>query len=165
MRGEAAFRFIPELIGDIIRTRELSNNPKLLYIEAALNTLHMAADVFTAIEEHRNTRRKKDAKQIIQEEYTKLEQARTDNYMQEAVREIDIYYERVKLKVRDGKFRDREVRIFITSLKNDLYKAVEIFNEVQVEPDYPNREAVEEVTRKALRDYNKLLTLFIGEEK
>ena len=165
MRGEAAFRFIPELIGDISRTRELSNNPKLLYIEAALNTLHMAADVFTAIEEYRNTRRKKDEKQIIQEEYSKLEQARTDNYMQEAVRKIDNYYERVKLKVRAGKFRDGEVRKFITSLKNDLYKAIEIFNEVQVEPDYPNREVVEEVTRKALRDYNKILTILIGEEK
>ncbi len=164
MRGEAAFRFIPELIGDIGRTMELSNNPKLLYIESALNTLHMAADVFTTIEEHRKTRRKKDAKQIIQEEYSKLEQARTDNYIQEAVRKIEIYYERVKLKVRDGKFRDREVRKFITSLKNDLYKAIEVFNEVQIEPDYPNREAVEEVTRKALRDYKKILTIFIGED-
>ena len=164
MKGKAAFRFIPELIGDIGHTRELSKNPKLLYIEAAINTLRMAADVFQAVEEHRNTKRKKETKQIIQEKYRNLEQTRMINHLEEAVRNIDINYERVKLKIRDGKIRDKEVREFITCLKNELHKAIDIFNEMQVEPDYPDRDTVEEVTRRALRDYNKLIILFIGEE-
>lgn len=165
MKGTAAFRFIPELIGDIGHTRELSKNPKLLYVEAALNTLHMAADVFQAVEEHRNTKRKKETKQIIQEKYSNLEQTKINNHVEEAVRNIDINYERVKLKIRDGKFRDKEVREFITCLKNELHKAIDIFNEMQVEPDYPDRDTVEEVTRRALRDYNKLIIIFIGEER
>ena len=65
MRQEAAFRFIPELIGDITHTMELSGNPKLLYVEAAVNTLHMAADVFGSVEEHKNTKRKKETKQAL----------------------------------------------------------------------------------------------------
>ena len=165
MKGTAAFRFIPELIGDIGHTRELSKNPKLLYVEAALNTLHMAADVFQAVEEHRNTKRKKETKQIIQEKYSNLEQTKINNHVEEAVRNIDINYERVKLKIRDGKFRDKEVREFITCLKNELHKAIDIFNDMQVEPDYPDRDTVEEVTRRALRDYNKLIIIFIGEER
>ena len=165
MRQEAAFRFIPELIGDITHTMELSGNPKLLYVEAAVNTLHMAADVFEPVEEHKNTKRKKETKQALQEKYSELEKARTDHYIQEAVRNIDNTYERLKIKVRDGQFRDKEVRKFINCLKEELHKVIDIFNDMQIDPDYPNRSKVEEVTRKSLRDYKKLLTFFIEEEE
>lgn len=160
MRREAAFRFIPELIGDIAHTMELSGNPKLLYVEAAVNTLHMAADVFDAVEEHINTKRKKETKQVLKEKYSELKKARTEHYIQEAVHNIDNTYERLKIKVRDGQFRDTEVRKFINCLKEELHKVIEIFNDMQIDPDYPDREKVEEVTRKSLRDYNKLLTYF-----
>ena len=46
---------------------ELSGNPKLLYVEAAVNTLHMAADVFESVEEHKNTKRKNETKRVLQE--------------------------------------------------------------------------------------------------
>lgn len=165
MRQEVAFRFIPELIGDITHTMELSGNPKLLYVEAVVNTLHMAADVFESVEEHKNTKRKKETKQALQEKYSELEKARTDHYIQEAVRNIDNTYERLKIKVRDGQFRDKEVRKFINCLKEELHKVIDIFNDMQIDPDYPNRSKVEEVTRKSLRDYKKLLTIFIEEEE
>lgn len=165
MRQEAAFRFIPELIGDITHTLELSGNPKLLYVEAAVNTLHMAADVFESVEEHINTKRKKETKQTIQEKYSELKKTRTDHYVQEAVRNIDNTYERLKMKVCDGQFRDTEVRKFINCLKEELHKVIDIFNDMQIDPDYPDREKVEEVTRKSLRDYKKLLTIFIEEEE
>jgi len=164
-RQEAAFRFIPELIGDIAHTMELSGNSKLLYVEAAVNTLHMAADVFESVEEHVNTKRKKEIKQALQEKYSELEKARTDHYIQEAVCNIDNTYERLKIRVRDGQFRDMEVRKFINCLKEELHKVIDIFNDVQINPDYPDREKVEEVTRKSLRDYKKLLTIFIEEEE
>ena len=166
MRREAAFIFIPELIGDIAYTMEMSENPKLLYVEAAVKTLHMAADVFESIEEHISTKRKKETKQALQEKYSELEKVRTDHYIQEAVLKIDNTYERLKEKVRDGQFRDAEVRKFINCLNAELHKVIDIFNKMQVDPDYPDRSMVEEVTRKSLRDYNKLLTIFIeGEEK
>ena len=165
MRQEAAFRFIPELIGDITHTMELSGNPKMLYVEAAVNTLHMAADVFGAVEEHINTKRKKETKQLLQEKYIAMEKTRTDHYIQEAILNIDNTYERLKMKVRDGQFRDTEVRKFIGCLKEELHKVIDIFNDMQIDPDYQDREKVEEVTRKSLRDYNKLLTIFIEEEE
>ena len=165
MRQEAAFRFIPELIGDIAHTMELSGNPKMLYVEAAVNTLHMAADVFESVEEHLNTKRKKDTKQILQEKYSELERERIDHYTQESVSSIDITYERLKIKMRDGQFRDAEVRKFINCLREELHKVIDVFNDMQIDPDYPDRSKVEEVTRKSLRDYKKLLTIFIEEEE
>ena len=167
MKREAAFRFIPELIGDIAHTMELSGDSKLLYVEAAVNTLHMAADMFDAVEEHINTKRKKETKQALKEKYSGLEKARTEHYIQEAVRNIDNSYQRLKIKVREGQFRDMEVRKFINCLKEELHKVIDIFNDMQIDPDYPdreNREKVEEVTRKSLRNYKNLLTIFIEEE-
>ena len=165
MRQEAAFRFIPELIGDIAHTMELSGNPKLLYVEAAVNTLHMAADVFDAVEEHMNTKRKKETKQALKQKNSELKKARTDHYIQEAVSNIDNTYERLKIKVRDGQFRDTEVRKIISCLKEELYKVIDIFNDMQIDTNYPDRDKVEEVTRKSLRDYKRLLTIFIEEEE
>lgn len=165
MRKEKAFQFIPELIGDVARTMELSGNPTELYVEAAVNTLHMAADVFESVEEHINTKRKKETKQALQEKYSELERTRTNHYIQEAVRNIDNTYERLKMKVRDGQFRDMEVGKFIGCLKEELHKVIDIFNDMQIDPDYPDRSKVEEVTRKSLRDYKKLLIIFIEEEE
>ena len=165
MRQEAAFRFIPELIGDITHTMELSGNPKLLYIEAAVNTLHMAADVFESVEEHKNTKRKNETKRVLQEKYSELEKARIDHYIWETVRNIENTYERLKMKVRDGQFRDTEVRKFINCLKEELHKVIDIYNDMQIDPDYPDRSKVEEVTRKSLWDYKQLLTIFIEEEE
>ena len=165
MRREAAFKFIPELIGDIAHTMELSGNPKLLYVEAAINTLHMAANVFELVEEHVNTKQKNEIRKILQEKYSEMEKVRTDHYIQEAVRNIDITYERLKIQVKDGQFRNIEVRKFIKSLKDELHKVIDIFNVVQTDPDYPDRDKVEEVTRRTLRDYKKLLTIFIEEEE
>lgn len=165
MRREAAFKFIPELIGDIAHTMELSGNPKLLYVEATINTLHMAADVFESVEEHVNTKQKNEIRKALQEKYSEMERVRTDHYLQEAVRNIDITYERLKIQVKDGQFRNAEVRIFIECLKDELYKVIDIFNVVQADPDCPDRDKVEEVTRRTLRDYKKLLTIFIEEEE
>ena len=165
MRREAAFKFIPELIGDIAHTMELSGNPKLLYVEAAINTLHMAANVFELVEEHVNTKQKNEIRKILQEKYNEMEKVRTDHYIQEAVRNIDITYERLKIQVKDGQFRNIEVRKFIKSLKDELHKVIDIFNVVQTDPDYPDRDKVEEVTRRTLRENKKLLTIFIEEEE
>lgn len=164
MRQGAAFRFIPELIGDATHVMEMSENPKLLYIEAAIGTLHMAADVFEAVEEHINTKRKNEAEQIIRKRYRELADIRTKNYREEELRTLDITFEKVKTKIRDGHFRDNAVRGFINSLKNELHKVLDIFSGIQIDPDYPDRAKIEELTRKSLRDYNKLLTIYIEEE-
>lgn len=165
MRQNVAFRFIPELIGDIAYTMKLSGNPKILYVEAAINTLHMASEVFEAVEEHTNTKQKKETKQALQETYSELEKVRANHYIQEAVCNIDNTYERLKIKIRDRQFREKEVCKFIRCLKDELYKVIDIFKEMQKNPDYPNRSKVEEVTRKSLRVYNKLLTFFSEEEE
>lgn len=165
MRKEAAFTFIPELIGDYSRVIELSGNPRLLYVEAALGTLHTAATVFAAFEEYGNTKRKKTTKQAMQQKYNDLKSATTLNYQAEALQRLDIEYEKVKSKIHDGQFRDKEVRGFIKYLQTDLQKVYEIFQHTQIDPDYPERTRVEEVARKTLRDYKKLLTIYIEEEE
>ena len=165
MSKDAAFRFIPELLGDYAHVMELSRNPKLLYVEAAVKTLHMASDIFLAVEEHRNTKLKAKTKQALQENYKELERARTENYETEAVRKLDVLYETVKNKLREGQFRDSEVIGFIQYLHKDLKKVLEIFKTMQVDPDYPEKARIEEITRRTLRDYNKLITLFFEEDE
>lgn len=165
MRQEAAFKFIPELIGDITHTLELSENPKLLYVEAAVTTLHMAADVIASFEEHINTKRTKETKEALQDKYDTLEKTRTEHYIQEAVHSIDLTYERLTERIRDKHFRDMEVRKFIDCLKSNLYKVFGILKSIQTDPDYPEQSKVEEVTRKTWRDYNKLLRIYIEEEE
>ena len=165
MRKEAAFNFIPELIGDFSHVMELSGNPKALYVEAAVGTLHTAVNVFAAFQEYGNTKRKKATKRAIQQKYEDLKSAATLNYQTEELRRLDIEYEKVKNKIHDGKFRDREVRGFIKYLQTDLQKVYEIFQHTQVDPDYPERTRVEEVARKTLRDYKKLITIYIEEEE
>ena len=59
IRREAAFAFIPELIGDFSHTMELSGDSRLLYIETAVTSLHMANDVINSIVEHINTKKKR----------------------------------------------------------------------------------------------------------
>ena len=122
MRKGAAFRFIPELLGDFEHVMELSGNPKLLYVDTAVNTLHAASDVFQTFEEYGNTKRKKETLETIKKKYKDLEGVRLKNYQDEEIRRIDIEYEKVKNKIRDGQFRDKEVRSFIQSLEKDLKK-------------------------------------------
>ena len=165
MRKEAAFNFIPELIGDFSNVMKLSRNPMAMYVEAAVGTLHTAVDVFTAFEEYGNTKCKKATKQAIQQKYDDLKNVTTLNYQTEELRRLDIEYEKVRSKIHDGKVRDREVREFIKCLRADLKKVYSIFQHTQIDPDYPERTKVEEVARKTLRDYNRLLTICIEEEE
>lgn len=165
MRKEAAFNFIPELIGDFSCVMKLSRNPMAMHVEAAVGTLHAAVDVFTAYEEYGNTKRKKATKQVMQQKYDDLKSTATLNYQKEELRKLEIEYEKVRSKILDGKVRDREVREFVKYLQADLQKVYEIFQHTQIDPDYPERTKVEEVARKTLRDYKKLLTIYIeGEE-
>ena len=163
MRKEAAFNFIPELIGDFSYVMKLSGNPMAMYVEAAVGTLHTAVDVFAAFEEYENTKCKNATKQAIQQKYDDLKSAATLNYQKEELRKLDIKYEKVKSKIHDGIVRDGEVREFIKYLQADLKKVYSIFQHTQIDPDYPERTKVEEVARRTLRDHNKLLTIYFEE--
>ncbi len=165
MRQNPAFQFIPELIGDFSHVMELSGNPKRLYIETAIEALHAATDVFTAFQEYTNTKNKKQTEQNLRKRYSDLEKTRFSNYEEEAIRKLDVAYEKLKSKVRDGEFRDKEVRVFISSLQEELRKAIGIFKNMQADPDYPDRSNVEEVTRRTMRVYKNLLTIYIEEDK
>ena len=163
MRKEAAFNFIPELIGDLSYVMELSGNPTAMYVEAAIGTLHMAVDVFAAFEEYGNTKRKKATKQAIQKKYDDLKNVTTLNYQTEELRRLDIEYEKVKSKIHNGKYQDREVREFIKYLQTDLQKVCAIFQNTQIDPDYPERTKVEEVARRTLRANRNVLRIYFGE--
>ena len=161
MRQNDAFLFIPELIGDFAHVMELSGNPKQMYIETAIATLHAVTDVFTAFEEYANTKYKKQTEQTLHKHYSDLEKTRFSNYEEEAVRKLDVAYEKVRSKIQDGELLDMEARVFISSLQKELHKAIGIFKNMQIDPDYPDSSKVEEVTRRAMRVYKNLLTIYI----
>ncbi len=165
MRKTAAFQFIPELIGDFAHVMEMSGNPKRLYVETAIETLHAAASALAVFNEHKNTKKKKETEEALQKEYDDLRKKQIEHYEEEEVRKLDIAYEKVKLKIQGGQFRDKEVRSFIRYVEQDLQKAMEILNQIMhMDRDRYDISNIEEVARKVLRDYNKLLTIFIEEE-
>ena len=165
MRQGVAFQFIRELIGDYNHVMKMSQNPQLFCIEAAIESLHAAADVFQAIEEHRNTQSKIETAKKLQEKYQELAHEHMVDYSIEEARRIDVLYEKVKQQISMGIFTDTEVKKFITCLRDNLSKVVEIYRDIQGNPDYRNSYQVEERLRKALRDYQKLITLFIEEDE
>ena len=165
MKTDKAFHFIPELLGDYAHVMEISGNPNRLYVETAVSTLHMAASVFEAFEEHRITQQKRGAEEFLQEKYERLREERYENYIEETIRKIDADYERVKDKIGKGQIRSKEVRKFIKCLQDELLKAVDIFNDMKTDPDYPDVAKVEEVIRKSWHDYNKLLSIYIEEDE
>ena len=67
MSKDSAFHFIPELIGDYAHVMELSGEPKRLYIETAVRTLHSVADVFEALGEHSITQQKRNTEKTLKE--------------------------------------------------------------------------------------------------
>lgn len=165
MRHKAAFQFIPELIGDFGHVMKLSENPKQLYIETAINTLHSAASVFSAAREHNNTKQKRETAFKLSQMYDEMDRARTDNYVEEAVRKLDITYEAIKSRISDGQFGDKAVRDFIRCLKENLNRMISILNCMQLEEQFSDSDKAEEITRRTLRDYNKLIKVFIEEDE
>ena len=163
MRRGSAFQFIQELIGDYAHVMEISENPRLLYIETIIESLHTAANVFQAIEEHRNTQKKKETVNQLEKDYNELANDRLANYSIEEAKKIDALYEKVKQQISAGRFRDAEVIQFISYLGADLKKVNDIYSSIQRLPDYPDSFKIEERLRKAMRDYRKLITLFIEE--
>ena len=101
---------------------------------------------------------------LLEMSYDELIETKKKDYELEILNNIDVTYEHIKLKVSEGKFRDKEVTNFIKLLEKRLQRLLEILKEVQVEPDYPDRTKIEELTRKALRDYRRLITIYIEEE-
>ena len=163
MSRRAAFRFIPELVQDFVYVRELSGNPTLMYIESAMNTLHMATSVFAAIEEHINTKRKEEAEQEIRKRYGHLADIRAENYRDEELQRLDIDFETVRAKVQEGLFRDEVVRDFVSLLQTRLFKVIETFSSTQMDTDFAEQSRIDELTRKALRDYRSLIAIYIEE--
>lgn len=163
MNRRAAFRFIPELVLDFARVSELSRNPMLMYLESAMSTIHMAASVYEAVEEHMNTKRKEDAEQAIRRKYGRLADTRDSYYRDEELRKLDADFESVKAKVRDGLFRDEAVRSFVALLQTELSRVLEVFSNVETDSDFGEQSRIDELTRKALRDYKILLAVYIEE--
>lgn len=163
MSRGVAFRFIPELVHDIARVHELSRNPMLMYLESAMGTMHMAASVFETVEEHINTKRKMEAEQVIRKTYGQLADIKAKNFRDEELRKIDADYEAVRAKVQDGLFRDEMVRDFVALLQERLFKVREFFIDAQLDSDYAEQSRIDELTRKALRDYSSLITIYMEE--
>jgi hypothetical protein len=69
----------------------------------------------------------------------------------------------VRAKVQDGLFRDEMVRDFVALLQERLFKVREFFIDAQLDSDYAEQSRIDELTRKALRDYSSLITIYMEE--
>ena len=47
----------------------------------------------------------------------------------------------------------------------NINRMIDIFHNMQLDPDHPERANIEEVTRKTVRAYNNLLTIYIEEDQ
>ena len=165
MRQRVAFRFIPELIGDISHVAELSKSPGKLYIETALSALRMASEVFAAFMEHVNTRKVKEVEQTLLEEYSEIEKKRINNREEEAIRILEIRYERLKLAITEERFRVKEVREFIACVQEELLRTVDCLKTIQIDPSFKDKDRAEEALRRSLRAYIKISNLLVEEDK
>lgn len=159
MNRGVAFRFIPELVHDLAHVSELSRNPTLMYLESAMSTIHMAASVFETVEERKNTIRKKETEHAFLEEYVRLTDIKVKDFRNEELRRLDVAFEEVKTKVKDGLFRDEIVRGFVPLLQARLSKVLDAFRDVNLDSNYAEQSRIDELTRKALRDYKNLVSI------
>ncbi|MCQ2522036.1 MAG: hypothetical protein MJ105_06620 [Lachnospiraceae bacterium] len=157
MRKEKAFNFIPELVGDFSKVMKLTENPTMLYVESAVSTIKTAAAIFKTIKECENTRHMKETMQGIQGKYEETKDAHFANLEEEEIRKLDIEYEKVKMKLRDREFRDEVVMKFIGLLKKNLEKIINIKGNMPIDSEYVERDKIDEMFRRALRDYNRLV--------
>ena len=165
MRQGAAFQFIQELIGDYAHVMKMSENPSSFYVETAIQSLHAAADVFLAIEEHRNSKKKKETADLLQDNYERLASERMKHYCSDEIQKIDLMYEEVRQQINAGEFRNTKVMEIIPYLRDDLKKTIDLYSYIQARYDYLDSLKVEERLRKAVRDYNRLINISIEEDE
>jgi len=161
MRKGAAFHFIPELVGDFAHVMALSGNPYLLCVETAIETLHMGSNIFSAIAEHANTKQKEKTYETIKSKYNDIEKERIKHFEIERMQSLDIQYESVKAKIIDRNVRDESVRGFISILQKELSKTIDLLENMNCENDQEELKNAHEVLRRAVRDYSKLVSLYI----
>lgn len=65
----------------------------------------------------------------------------------------------MKTKVKDGLFRDEIVRGFVPLLQARLSKVLDAFRDVNLDSNYAEQSRIDELTRKALRDYKNLVSI------
>ena len=165
MRDGPAFRFIPELVGDIAHVLEISSNPTQLYIESGLATIKTASKIFQAIQEHKNTEQIKENAQIVREKSSQTAELRITNLEEEKIYELDLKYKRIQSKIVNSQFRDRTVRIFLHDMSDILSSFLKQLESIKEDSNnLKQREELEEIYRKALRDYNRILMMCIQED-
>ncbi len=163
MRKDDAFEFIPELIGDFEKVMIESSNPEMMYIEAALNTLKLASSVFDLYSEHMITNNKFKTKEEIIQKYLGLEDELVNQNEEIKIDELTVEFENLKEKIEEKNFGSKEVLKFIKDIKKEIEKERSIFSCMRNEQDFKGKSEVEEVWRKALRDYDRLIKISIEE--
>ena len=163
MSKNAAFRFIPELIGDYVHVMELAENPPLMFIESALETIHMASELYGTVSAFKNTKNLKDLESSLSNEYNNQKEQRAANYETEMIDKLNNEYQMIRLEIKRGKFQNEAVQGFMMRLKDNLHRVLEEYEALSLDQSFAERSRIEEVTRRAFRDYNNIVSLHLEE--
>ncbi|WP_026495876.1 hypothetical protein [Butyrivibrio sp. WCD3002] len=162
MRNKQAFVFIPELVGDFKHVIDLSQNPGILYVETAIKTLHMASSLYRAYVEHTITNQLEEEVKNLQERIDEIELQRIKDYESEILNLIDIDYQRIRAKLEERKFNDEQVIGFISCIKKELERLNSFLAKISDDDiNYNDLDLVEEMRRRSLRDYKRIITEFV----
>lgn len=157
MRNGPAFNIVPQLVGDVVKVLTLSHNPSQLYVEASVETIHMACSLFELIRARKNTQALEKMLSQVKIEYLK-------NLSIEKAKELELRYDQVRQLIEDKRFSDETVRSFISLLQKDIWQISESIKTLAIDPEDPQWDEVQEVFRRTLRDNNRLLKIYIEED-
>lgn len=157
MRNGPAFNIVPQLVGDVAKVFSLSHNPSQLYVEASVETIHMACSVFELIKTRKNT-------QALEKMLSQVKTEYLENLSIEKAKELEIKYDQVKQSIEDKRFSDETVRSFISLLQRNIWQIGESIKTLEIDPEDPQWDDVQEIYRRTLRDNNRLLKICIEED-
>ena len=160
MRQGVAFNFIPELLGDVKTVVNLSKNPKKLYLESSIETIKAAGKVFTLIGERKLTEKKKESFRNIEKQYEILCKKKLQHYEEEVAIKIEKRYQEVQYIINDRQDREMIVRDFIKDVEMELSKIIDAMRELQQYKGGEEADMMDEIYRKAVRNYRRLITTF-----
>lgn len=166
MRQGSAFRFIPELLGDVGHGSSLINDPKRLSFETAIEILNMAGNVFKAITEHKNTRELREAAGILEEEFKDYRADVAANYEEKRIQSIITISKQLEEKSKNANELTELYFQGIEILKNEFERIISTINRLKpsIDDNYKEYDQLNELQRQIQKEYIRLLTNTIKED-
>lgn len=164
MKKKSAFVFFPELIGDAAKILKAPSNPQRMYIDAAVETIRAATKIFQAVADHKLTQKSNNTLEFVEQKYNLLYEDMIRNFKTEHLKRLEIEYSKIEPVLDNNQYNNTKVKEFIKLLKSELEKIIKVIRSMPDDIDFSEQNRIYEIYRKSLRDYDRLINLFIEEE-